>query len=399
MAAISVQSAAHPMPDLDLSPLKEAQLRGLNRINPEERERVAIVAFSSLAINQALGKSEAGQRADEAAARLGVHTQTGRRFRENLKAALQRFLGEYPISFKAFARHKNECAVLATTCVRFYASLCWFKHVPQYLYIVLRTCARHYQESCKLRANLNVYKRMSGNQPTPLSVEEELAAAGVMVDDNGDVRIHTYGLEPDHRMHSQTLGLYNPPSFSSDVEAAAWLRAVFNTRRIRLEHERSPEMRFPAKTPFEDSLDHSVYKFLKDLVADYYDTRTRRFTKKTSEELSSIIEEIQLYVEQTESRRNQIIEFQQKIKAKNEKKDEFLAKKNNPRTHKKTLPKLDKDIEKKVEELDFFQALLDDITSWSMPPNPCDDPPQAFRDACEINTSSPEEVQDITSGD
>jgi hypothetical protein len=115
------------------------------------------------------------------------------------------------------------------------------------------------------------------------------------------------------------VGSPRPPDFNTEKEQRKYVRAAFRIHKIRLEHEASDKLLYPAVRDFKQSLDYSSLAFIKNLLLRYLDENFQ-FRFEISDKMVDVLYDIQQYSQTIIERANKIAELQSEI----EEKDNFL---------------------------------------------------------------------------
>ena len=246
---------------------------------------------------------------------------------------------------------------------------------------------------------LNVRERSAGSWGGQLCEEEEVAAIyGLFPRDEGgneivnnytqsgndedgipdpdaippDMDSRGYGLETLPQDHIRTICDFGPvPDFSGQREEATLLRAAFELRKVRLEHETSDQLRFPATRPFRHSLDHSVLLFIQHIVVLYADVG-KRPKKRISNELAAVLRAIHEYGERINHRRIKIQRLPSLIAGMQERALELEALTADPSTAENELPRTQQQVEETVRQLEHLQDEWANANEDTVAKNPYD---------------------------
>ena len=238
---------------------------------------------------------DADANADAAADALTAHYRVVNSMLDVYHSSRARYEQEFPQSFRDFQAHAEHAAVASQEDVRFYSTLLWFQRgVPQYLTLALRNLVRAYYEESRLREALgNAARDDDDNRRHVVSQADQEAAAAVGVERVGG-SYQPYGMETDHDVHLYTMGAVAFPHLEGLEEEEKFLRACFEVRKVRLEHEDGREFRHPHCIPYHTSLDFSVREFCHRAYATYIDENGQP-RQPLSSSFSVLVEEIKSY--------------------------------------------------------------------------------------------------------
>ena len=207
--------------------------------------------------------------ADAAAHELNKQHRVVRSMLDVYNSSRDRYEREFPRSFSGFKQHAEHAAVISQEDVRFYSMLLWYQRgPPQYLLLALRNLVRAMYEDSRLREELaKAEKDDVGRRNTISQADAEAAAAANVARTGGELQC--FGMETDPEVHITTIGAIAIPHFDNLEEEEKFIRACFEVRKVRLEHEDSHELRHPHHRPYEASLDHSMEVFCRRARATY----------------------------------------------------------------------------------------------------------------------------------
>jgi hypothetical protein len=171
--------------------------------------------------------------------------------------------------------------------------------------------------------HLNELDKVAGRPVNPISKEEQQAAYAaeiVHLDDAIATKTHAgqrgYGLETHSELHGVTISNYSPFLFKDDEDEAQFVRAAFDLRKVRLEHEGYGRLRYPHVRQFKHSIDYAVLSFILVVGSEYFDSTGQWKREEISDSMADVLDEIQQYGHRIVHRRNEIQRLQPLIKQK-----------------------------------------------------------------------------------
>jgi hypothetical protein len=243
-----------------------------------------------LAAEEEAREREAADNADLAGDALREHQRQQPEMMDVFDSSCRRWAEEDPEAAAEFNAHIQYAQAITDEDVRIYDLLCWFKRAPQSVRIPLNNLARSHREESRLRMILNRYERATASGTPRLTAIQQEAAAGA------EIRAEGHGLELEPEMHRVTIGTFIPPRCNTQEQEATLVRAEFQLRRVRLDHEQDPALRWPQCNPFENSLDNSVRQWCRDAY-DYYYDENGLYRRAFSDDLAETLAQIQAYEE------------------------------------------------------------------------------------------------------
>jgi hypothetical protein len=181
-----------------------------------------------------------------------------------------------------------------------------------------------------------------------------------------------YGLETSPNDHIRTISDCGPvPAFSGQREEAAFLRAAFELRKVRLEHESSKKLRFPEIRPFRRSLDYSALIFIQNIVVLYADVG-KSPKKKIAPPLVAVLRAVHEHGERINNRRTKIERLPRLIEEKSRRVLELEAMTGDDSVDENDLPGLQQQVEAAVREVEYLQDELAEANEDTMAENPYD---------------------------
>ena len=343
-------------------------------------------------------RDQAWQRANRISQKLLQHCKKLEPLEAGWESALQRFYVEDKRGFAAFALHGFHASVVNAWPVRFLDHLRWYKHVPQYVRVALDATAHYYHNECALRLRLNGHERSGGSWVGRLGEEEEVGATygWFPIDAQGNRLVNRnaqdgnegsiplpdiippgmeslgYGLDTSPRDHIRTISDCGPvPAFSGQREEVAFLRAAFELRKVRLEHESSKKLRFPEVRPFPRSLDHSFLVFIQRVLVLYADLG-KSPKKELTPALVAVLRAIHEYGERINDRRIKIERLPRAIEEKSNLALRLEMSTGDPSVDENDLPGLQQQVEETTRLVEWYQDELADAMEDTIAENPYD---------------------------
>ena len=348
---------------------------------------------------EARRRDEAWQRAERESKKLRQHLKKLEPLEAAWESALQRFYVEDKPGFAAFAFHAFHASVVNAWPVRFFDHLRWYKHVPQYVRVALNAMAHYYHNECSIRVQLNRYEQTAGSWAGQLGEEEEVGATygWFPIDEQGNqitnrnapgdsnedsipqpdiippgIESLGYGLDTSPRDHIRTTRDCGPvPAFSGQREEVAFLRAAFELRKVRLEHESSKKLRFPEVRPFPRSLDHSFLVFIQRVLVLYADLG-KSPKKELTPALVAVLRAIHEYGERINDRRIKIERLPRAIEEKSNLALRLEMSTGDPSVDENDLPGLQQQVEETTRLVEWYQDELADAMEDTIAENPYD---------------------------
>lgn len=209
---------------------------------------------------------EAMQRADEADDDLRAHYETLQPLQGVFTASLARFQQADPDGCADFLRHCENANKMSEIGVRRLDICCWYQNLPYYVRLALHDLQRYFHTQSQLRLVMSRYQRKLSGWHDKLNEVETRAA------DCAAAGMPSFGMEDDAELHIVHIGDFKVRDFDTDDDEVAFVRANFEARRVRLEQESDEDLRLSVASyeVFEDSLEHSVLMFCKNVLNHYY---------------------------------------------------------------------------------------------------------------------------------
>ena len=381
------------------SPAQARAAAGRQRRHDAARQREERLEAEAEEQEEEERRREARRKAEEVCDMLRQHYRKLEPLEATWESALRRFHGDDPRGWAAFMVHACHASTVNKSPVRFFDHLRWYRHLPRHVRLALDAIAHYYHNECSIRVKLNVRERSAGSWGGRLREEEEVGAVyGLFPRDEGgneivhdyaqggnhqdgipdpdaippDMDTRGYGLETLAQDHIRTICDFGPvPDFSGQREEATLLRAAFELRKVRLEHEPSNQLRFPATRPFRHSLDHSVLLFIQNIVVLYADVG-KSPKKRISNELAAILRRIHEYGERINHRRIKIQRLPSLIAGMQECALELEALTADPSTAENELPRIQEQVEETVRQLEHLQDEWANANEDTVAKNPYD---------------------------
>ena len=183
------------------------------------------------------------------------------RIQKRYEDALTRFQREHKDHYDLFAQHCANAKIVTSMNVRFFDVVRWYQAIPGYLTNALEKLSRYHHQEIKLQTKLEARELKAGSWRDPLDSNISYVAN---MDKKGD-----FGFEKDFGDLVNSIASYNPPRGVEGFDEAKYLKASFEVRKVRYEHEPTEgALRFVGRD-IEKSLDAATCRFV-DSVQAYY---------------------------------------------------------------------------------------------------------------------------------